>query len=249
MEMNVVTVADELATELRRHASAERAVNEKRYLKSDIEHFGVAVPAIRKVARAFVRTSKELTKSEVFELVSELWERDVYELRKSAVNILAFRTDLIEQDDFGFIEGLLRKSHTWALIDELAMKVVAPALEEMSNAQDIRAKWSIDHDFWVRRTAMLALLPDLRRGLNDWDEFLSYADAMLGEEEFFIRKAIGWVLREVSKHSPDMVFQWMKPRVAIASSVTTREAVKYLPNEHKMALKQIREEAQGKVSK
>ena len=66
---------------------------------------------------------------------------------------------------------------------------------------------------------------------------------MLGKDEFFIRKAIGWVLREVSKHSPDLVFEWMKPRAAMASSVTFREAVKYLPEDQRSQLSELRKSA------
>ena len=90
---------------------------------------------------------------------------------------------------------------------------------------------------------MLGLLPRLRRSIDGWDEFAEYADAMLDEEEFFIRKAIGWVLREVSKHSPDLVFEWMQPRVAMASSVTFREATKYLPEEQRSQLTELRKPA------
>jgi 3-methyladenine DNA glycosylase AlkD len=51
---------------------------------------------------------------------------------------------------------------------------------------------------------------------------------MLDESEFFIRKAIGWVLREHGKREPDLVFQWLAPRIERASGVTVREAVKHL---------------------
>ncbi len=51
---------------------------------------------------------------------------------------------------------------------------------------------------------------------------------MLDEKEFFIRKAIGWVLRETSKHHPDEVYAWVLPRAGRASGVTLREVVKYL---------------------
>ena len=51
---------------------------------------------------------------------------------------------------------------------------------------------------------------------------------MLAEREFFIRKAIGWVLRETSKKQPDRVYAWLEPRAGRASGVTVREAVKYL---------------------
>ena len=61
------------------------------------------------------------------------------------------------------------------------------------------------------------------------DRFLTRADPMLEEREFFIRKAIGWVLRESSKRQPEAVAAWLAPRTHRASGVTMREAVKYLP--------------------
>ena len=60
-------------------------------------------------------------------------------------------------------------------------------------------RWSRDEDFWIRRSAMLALLLPLRDGGGDWARFAGYADRLLEEKEFFIRKAICWVLRETSK--------------------------------------------------
>jgi 3-methyladenine DNA glycosylase AlkD len=54
---------------------------------------------------------------------------------------------------------------------------------------------------------------------------------MLAEREFFIRKAIGWVLREAGKRRPGEVVAWLGPRTDRASGVTVREAVKYLPAE------------------
>ena len=75
---------------------------------------------------------------------------------------------------------------------------------------------------------MLALLRPLRRGHGDFTRFARYADVMLEEREFFIRKAIGWILRETAKKRPDLVYGWLLPRCAVASGVTVREAVKYL---------------------
>jgi 3-methyladenine DNA glycosylase AlkD len=89
-------------------------------------------------------------------------------------------------------------------------------------------RWAVDGDFWIRRSALLALLLPLRAGAGDFDRFCAYAEPMLGEREFFIRKAIGWVLRETSKKQPDRVYAWLEPRAGQASGVTVREAVKYL---------------------
>ena len=228
MPQDVVAIADELAARLIAVGTEERAINEKRYLKSEIEHLGVTVPEIRKLARRFARERKDLPKSVLIDLTFELWDRNVYELRKLAVNILAAKVSLLSVEDRIFLESLLRRSHTWALIDDMSFNVVAPFLSGIDDAASIRSAWSEDDDFWVRRTAILALLPDLRRSTDGWGEFTDYADSMLEEKEFFIQKAIGWNLREVSKHSPDLVAGWLRPRATIVSSVTMREAIKYL---------------------
>ena len=246
MPLDISATADELANDLIAVGTKERAVNEKRYLKSEIDHYGVSVPEIRKMARRFARNRQDLPKSDLTRLTLELWDRDVYELRKLAVNILAAKVSLLNVEDLEFLERLVRRSYTWALIDDMSFNVVAPVLTEVDGAASIRRRWAQDEDFWVRRTAMLALLPGLRRGTDGWDEFIIYADSMLEEREFFIRKAIGWVLREVSKHSPELVAEWLEPRAAIASSVTMREALKYLPEHQKTQLNELRKTGIGR---
>ncbi len=246
MPQDVAAIADELAAELIAAGTEERAINEKRYLKSEIEHFGVTVPEIRKLARRFARERKDLSKGELIDLTLELWDRDVYELRKLAVNVLAAKVSMLDAEDLVFLESLLRRSYTWALIDDMSFNVVAPVLSKIDDATSIRSGWSEDDDFWVRRTAMLALLPGLRRSTEGWTDFAEYADSMIEEREFFIQKAIGWILREVSKHSPHLVVGWLRPRAAIASSVTMREAIKYLPEHDRTQLNEIRRSGQGR---
>jgi 3-methyladenine DNA glycosylase AlkD len=98
-------------------------------------------------------------------------------------------------------------------------------------------RWAADGDFWLRRSALLALLVPLRRGEEaNFERFAVYADSMLAEREFFIRKAIGWVLRETAKRHPDLVVDWLTPRLHRASGVTIREAVRWLPAEQREAL-------------
>jgi 3-methyladenine DNA glycosylase AlkD len=87
----------------------------------------------------------------------------------------------------------------------------------------------------VRRTALLAELKPLRAGVS-FERFARHADAMLDEREFFIRKAIGWVLRETGKRRPLEVIEWLAPRTHRASGVTMREASRYLPESQAAAL-------------
>jgi 3-methyladenine DNA glycosylase AlkD len=165
----------------------------------------------------------------------ELWD-DVHEHRSAAVELLAAHTDLLTPADLPFLEDLLRTAGTWALVDGLAPHVVGPIVEAHPDAATTLDRWSTDGDFWVQRAALLALLVPLRRGDGDWDRFTRYADALLDEREFFLRKAIGWILRDTSKLRPDLVHQWCLPRAARMSGVTYREVVKHLTPEQQQEL-------------
>ncbi len=228
-------LAARLEGELRDAGTAERAVNEKRYLKSDLEHFGVPVPVVRKLARRSVR-GLGLDRGAVLALSEILWARPIHERRLAAVEILVHRAGLLEGGDLGWIEDLIRQARTWALVDPLATKLAGSLVERCPELGRDLDRWASDGDFWIRRSALLALLLPLRRGDGDLERFARYADAMLEEREFFVRKAIGWVLREIAKNRPQWVAAWLAPRAARASGVTLREAVKYLPAGERQAL-------------
>jgi 3-methyladenine DNA glycosylase AlkD len=225
--MDTKAAVEELSRSLEALASPERALQEKRYLKSDLEHLGVTVPAItRTTGHWWARIDGR--RDDALRLVEALWAPGIHELRMAAVKLLESSADLLEPQDIDLIENLIRRSRTWAYVDELAAAVSGPLLERHPAADEILDRWARDENFWVRRSALLAHLVALRGGGGDWDRFTRYADAMLGEKEFFIRKAIGWVLRDTARKRPDMVYAWILPRTPRASGVTVREAVKRL---------------------
>lgn len=136
---------------------------------------------------------------------------------------------LLGPADLPLVERLLRESRTWALVDGLAADVVGGILAAAPvKVTLVLDRWATDPDFWVRRSSLLAELRPLRAGA-DLAPFLRRADGMLDEREFFIRKAIGWVLREVGKRRPAEVVAWIAPRTHRASGVTMREVVRRLP--------------------
>jgi 3-methyladenine DNA glycosylase AlkD len=205
-----------------------RAEQEKRYLKSELEHVGASVPTIRRIVKAELAAHGPLKHDEFIDLVSALWARQIHECRMAAVEPLELRDDVLRASDIELIERLLRQSGTWALVDGLAASVVGNLVERYPELSETLDRWSSDEDFWIRRSALLALLRPLREGQGDFERFGRYADAMLEDREFFIRKAIGWVLRDTSRKRPDLVFEWLAPRAARASGVTIREAQKHL---------------------
>ena len=225
-----------IETDLRRVANRQRAAGAKRYLKSELVFLGADTKAVRETTKAALREGLALDRNGLLALVDVLWMRGVFELRAVAVEALKARAVLLLAEDIGLIERLLRESQTWALVDFIAVHIAGPLVERFPRLCAALDRWAADADFWVRRAAMLALLRPLRRGDGDFPRFARYADAMLGEGEFFIRKASGWVLRETGKKRPELVDAWIAPRIDRASGVTVREAVRYLPQKRKEAL-------------
>ena len=223
-------LADQLEAELRAMGTAARAAQEKRYLKSDLEHLGVTVPALRKVVVAFLRAHPDFARDDVLGLARALWKKPIHERRAAAVEVLELRKNLLQPEDIHLVEEFLRESRGWALVDNLAASVAGDLVERFPKKLGaVLDRWAKDRDFWLRRSALLALLLPLRRGAGDFERFCGYADGMLEEKEFFIRKAIGWVLRETAKKTPERVVAWLLPRAARASGLTVREACKHLP--------------------
>jgi len=234
--VDIKQAVDRLAADLAADGTPERAVQEAAYLKSSLAFLGATVPTVRRHAKAFVKAHPDLDRPTLLRLVEELWSRDVGELRALAIELLEARGTLLVADDIALLEQLLRTSNTWAYVDSLAASVVGPLVERCPSLTTTLDRWATDGDFWMRRSAMLALLIPLRQGRGDLDRFLRYANAMLDEKEFFIRKAIGWVLRDVSRKRPEAVYAWLLPRVSRVSGLTLREAVRHLPQDRREAL-------------
>jgi len=233
----VAAIVTEIDVDLRARGRPERSAHEKAYLKSELEHYGVSVPDIRAVAKAAAKTHGPWDHDELVDVVDALWSAPVHERRMAAVELLVLDADQLGPADLTLIERLLREARTWAFVDVLAASVagnvVARHPDETGAVLD---RWAADDDFWIRRSALLALLGPLRKGGGDFDRFSRYADAMLDEKEFFIRKAIGWVLRDTARRRPDLVYEWVLPRASRASGVTLREAVKPLSEDQRAAV-------------
>jgi 3-methyladenine DNA glycosylase AlkD len=215
---------------LRLLGAPERAEQEKKYLKSDLEFFGVPVPDLRRAVKAAVHGYPGLDARGMMAWAVALWREPVHERRAAAVELLTMAAPRLAASDLAVLELLLRESCTWAYVDGLAGNVAGEiALRDPAGAWPVIDGWAADDDFWVRRSALLALLRGIRAGTPDLARFTRYAEPMLAEKEFFIRKAAGWVLREISRRDPDWVAAWTEDHIAEMSGVTFREAVRRLP--------------------
>ena len=223
-----VSSAAALRARLAELGDSERAAGQKAYLKNDLQFVGVRVPDVRSEVKAVLRSG--FTHDQLFALADELWSQPVHEHRLAAVELLYQSPRLLGANDLPWIEQHLRECLTWALVDPLAGWVVGEiAVRDPDAVLPVLDRWVGDGDFWIRRSAMLALAKSLARG-RELPRCFAYADRLLPEKEFFIRKVIGWVLRDLARTHPHEVSTWLRANMATMNLVTRREPLRRLPD-------------------
>lgn len=227
---------DNLQGTMRAAGDPVRAAGEKAYLKSELEFVGTGVPFIRATAKRFARAFPAIAHGELLAVVRRIWEPPVHELRSLAIALLEVHRTRLTSDDLALVEALLRECRTWAHVDWLAIKVGGYLIVRNPDADAILARWSTDDWMWLRRSALLAHLEPLREGHGDFERFARLAAGMLDEREFFIRKAIGWILRDVGRKRPELSYGFLDANLEAVSGLTLHEGSKYLPAGRRDAL-------------
>ena len=154
----------------------------------------------------------------------------------SAIGVLERNHHTLVDRDLPWLITLVRKSKSWAYVDWIAPKVIGNVIARDPRARRRLPVWARDQDFWVRRAALLAEHDALRAGGGDFALWSRLAAPMLDEREFFIRKAIGWVLREVSKKRPALSYEFLRKHQDRVSRLSMQEGAKYLPAAERKAL-------------
>lgn len=197
--MDIEAQIEAFGAALQQAGSPERATGEKVYLKSDLEFFGTDLLKIRATAKEFERANPDLSREELLDLVGGLWQTSQHELRMIGLGLLELYVGRLVAEDTAFVEGLLRRCNSWAYVDWLSTKIAGSLIERYPETKAALRRWAVDDNFWVRRASLFALHDALRAGQGDRELFAELASPMVQEREFFIHKAIGWILREVSK--------------------------------------------------
>lgn len=215
-------------------ADPDRAAGQQRYMKSAMPYRGLTSPALRATLRPILSdTSYELTDPGTWEAtVRTLWDEAAYrEERYAALAVAGHRRYRHFRDvaTLPLYAYLARSGAWWDFVDDIATHHVAPVLmADRPGATPVVRAWASDDDLWVRRTAILAQLPAKHE--TDTALLAHCLEANLpGSEfgaEFFIRKAIGWALREFAKTDPAWVLAFVAAHTL--SPLSRREALKHL---------------------
>jgi 3-methyladenine DNA glycosylase AlkD len=215
---------------------ATSAASQKAYMKSALGFHGVPTATIRAATKELSSQLGKPTHDEIVAIVDALFAAEWFDVRIAALVLLERHKKLLDAKDLPWLIDLVRRGAAWAFVDTIATNIIGPIVAKDAKALRELPKWAKDADFWVRRTALLAQERELSRERGDFELFARIAIPMLHEKEFFIRKAIGWVLRSTSKKRPELVFDFLQAHRAQASGLTLREGAKYLSTKQRTDL-------------
>jgi 3-methyladenine DNA glycosylase AlkD len=199
------------------------------YMKSALPFLGVPKPvrvaALRPVWAAHPVTDRATWEATVRTLFDDATHR---EERYAALALLQVRgaRRWLDVDLVPLLEHLVTTGAWWDLVDEISARVVAPMHRaDPAAMRPVIRRWARADDLWLRRTAILSQL-----GSHDGVDRDLLSDAItpsLGSSEFFLRKAIGWALRELAYHDPAWVRAYVAEHPSM-SDLSRREALRVI---------------------
>ena len=215
---------------LARAGDPEKATSMQAYMKSALPYRGVRAPGQRRIWREVFRRHPPSDPSSWRDTALALWRSATYrEERYAAIAYTGVRQADMWQtlDTLGMYEEMIVSGAWWDYVDVISAHRIGPLLaRHPSPMRRLLRLWSRDADVWKRRTAILAQLTFKDRT----DATLLYAciEPSLGDARFFIRKAIGWALRQHARTDRDGVAAFVRANASRLSGLSRREALKHI---------------------
>lgn len=208
---------------LRDEADPEVAPAQQAYMKSTMPFLGVRVPRVRAVTRGIARGTTDAVVLRDTALI--LWrEASFREERYAASALMALRPVRARLDMLDVHEEMIRTGAWWDHVDEVSHRLTETLEAHPAEMTPLLRVWSHDEDFWIRRASIISQLG--RRDATDRELLTAVIEPNLADAEFFVRKAIGWALREFGKTDPVWVRGFVDAHEL--SPLSRREALKLL---------------------
>ena len=218
---------DTVRAALREQADPARAAGAQAYMKSSLPSLGVRVPEVRRVALAAAAAQPFTSAGQLRATVLELWrDSTVREERYAAIDLTSLRLVARDQLMLPVYEEIIRTGAWWDFVDGVSPRIGGLLHAHRPMMTGLLLAWSTDQDFWIRRSAITSQLK--AKGRTDQALLRAVIEPNLADPEFFIRKAIGWALREYAKADPDWVRNYVVEKGTRLSPLSRKEALRHL---------------------
>ena len=220
-------VVEVIRTELRAQADPERARGMQAYMKSSMPYLGVPVPTVRRLTRAAAVRYPPADVDDLGQRACALWRNaDFREERYAATELTGLRMAGGRLELLGLWREMIVTGAWWDHVDAVAHRIGDLLVAHPDDLTPLLKDWSRDPDRWLRRSSIICQL-----SLKSRTDVLLLQEVILvnaADQEFFVRKAIGWALRDYARTDPEWVRSFVADHAAVLSPLSRREALKHL---------------------
>jgi 3-methyladenine DNA glycosylase AlkD len=203
-------------------ANPEAAAKMAAYMRDQFPFLGISAVARDNVLKPLYKTWKPANSAELSKVSLELWAMPEREYQYAAGRLLRRYAGKVEPDILTTLIECAQTKSWWDTVDELVHGVGDVALLHPETIPTIEG-WIRHEDFWLAR---MAILHQLGYQETDLDRLARLCLARAHDKEFFIRKAIGWALREASYRNPEWVATFIETHTNVLSPLSKREGLK-----------------------
>lgn len=196
------------------------------YMKHQFPFLGLHSAELRRVSKPFLQVAAEVDGDDLIAFVHQCWLQPEREFRYVGANLTRKHVANLDPSHLPDIEHFIVTDSWWDTVDTLAAWTVGPLVFAHPELVAVMDRWIDDDDMWLNRTAILHQLS--YKEATDAERLFRYCRRRADHRDFFVRKAIGWALRQYARIDPDAVRRFVADNEAALSGLTRREALKHL---------------------
>jgi 3-methyladenine DNA glycosylase AlkD len=197
---------EQIRAELYSLKNLSKAEQSKRYLKSPYNFYGITVPELRKIAKKY----RNLDIYSTFNLFDELWNSNNHEEMSLALYLLGNHKKNFNLEFWDFLkkENRIIRFKTWDHVDEASSHIFGEILVKNPHLNSEIKQMADSKNPWIRRIAIVSQYPSIKKGKIQFTILL--AEKLVYDEDIYVQKAAGWMLREAAKKNEVQVKEFLK---------------------------------------
>ncbi len=207
------------------NGDATNAKGAKAYLLNQFEFYGIKTPLRREICKAFYKANPIKDHNELSTLIKECFAEPQRELHYFAIELLGHHKKMWSKKTLPLIEWMIIHKSWWDSVDSTNSNVIGKFfLTYPELIEEYTYKWNRSSNKWLQRMSILFQL--MYKEKTNTTLLADYIEYCQSEEDFFIRKAIGWALRSYAKTNAKWVINFIKAHPQL-SNLSKREALKH----------------------
>lgn len=217
----------QLEAEFEQRADRKIAEKQEAYLKNKFQLLGLKTPTRKQAQKPFLLKDNLPEKTDLSQITIELWSKPHREFQYFAIDLYRKYLKKIEKKDIELFELMITNKSWWDTVDLIATNLVGTYFKLYpEHIKPVTDKWMNSDNIWLQRTCLIFQLK-YKENINT--SLLShFILRLVGTDEFFINKAIGWILREYTLTNPKWVIKFVETHGDKLSNLSKREALKLI---------------------